>query len=187
MHLIPRTLWVLARARRRPPLSIWDSASLPMRALPTDVDIAGHVNNGQYFGLFDLGRFDLMARSGVMRAVRRRGWLPVVQAEQIAFRRSVTLGTAFTLETRVIGLDERAVWFEQRVVVAGDVAVRGYVCTRLRGRDGTPVGNDEVRALAVELGHDPAAEPELPGWLHDWREQVALPSARTPLPHAWGR
>ena len=46
---------------------------------------------------------------------------------------------------------------------------------------------DEVRALAVELGHDPAAEPELPGWLHDWREQVALPSARTPLPHAWGR
>lgn len=185
MHLIPRTLWVLARARRRPPVGVWEATSLPLRALPTDVDVAGHVNNGQYFGLFDLGRFDLMARSGVLAAARRRRWLPVVQAEQIAFRRSITLGTAFTVETRIAGLDERAVWFEQRAVVDGDLAVRAHVCTRLRGRDGVPVTNEELRALVAELGHDPAGEPELPEWLHAWRERVALPSARTPLPHAW--
>ena len=57
-----------------------------MRALPTDVDLALHVNNGQYFGLFDLGRFDAMVRTGLWDEIRRRGWTPVVQAEQIAFR-----------------------------------------------------------------------------------------------------
>lgn len=185
LHLLPRTLWVVARARRRSRLSLWEPSSLPLRALPTDVDIAGHVNNGQYFGLFDLGRFDLMVRTGVWDEARRRGWTPVVQAEQIAFRRSVTLGTAFTVETRIIGLDERAVWFEQRAVMDGDVAVRALICTRLRAKDGTPVTNDDVRALAVELGHDLADEPVLPEWLHGWRRDVALPAARTPMPHTW--
>lgn len=187
MHLLPRTLMVLARARRRPRLGIWDPASLPLRALPTDVDFAGHVNNGQYFGLFDLGRFDLMVRAGLWDACRERGWLPVVQSEQITFRRSVTLGRRFSVETRIIGLDERAVWFEQRAVVDGDVAVRAYICTRLRAKDGTPVTNDDVRALAREAGHDLAGEPALPEWLHTWRADAALPSARTPLPHVWER
>lgn len=109
MHLIPRTIWVVARARRRPRAGLWEPTTLPMRALPTDVDIALHVNNGQYFGLFDLGRFDAMVRTGLWDEIRRRGWTPVVQAEQIAFRRSVTLGQRFDVETRMIGLDEREV------------------------------------------------------------------------------
>ncbi|MCD3131826.1 4-hydroxybenzoyl-CoA thioesterase, partial [Salmonella enterica subsp. enterica serovar Enteritidis] len=89
-------------------------------------DMALHVNKGQYIGLFDLGRFDPMVRTGMWDEIKRRGWTHVVQAEQIAFRRSVTLGQRFDVETRMIGLDERAVWFEQRVVVDGDVAVRAY-------------------------------------------------------------
>jgi len=185
MHLIPRTLWVVARARRRPRVGLWEPTTLPLRALPTDVDIAGHINNGQYFGLFDLGRFDAMVRTGLWDGIRRRRWTPVVQAEQIAFRRSVTLGQRFDVETRLIGLDERAVWFEQRVVVDGDVAVRAFICTRLRAKDGRPVENDEIRALAAAAGHELAGEPELPEWLHEWRRDVALPSSRTPLPHTW--
>ena len=185
MHLLPRTLLVLARARRRSRLGIWEPASLPLRALPTDVDFAGHVNNGQYFGLFDLGRFDIMVRTGLWKACRDRGWLPVVQAEQIAFRRSVTLGTAFTVETRLLGLDERAMWIEHRAVVDGDLAVRAIVCGRLRAKDGTPVPNEDLRALLAELGHDLSAEPVLPEWLHEWRGRIALPSARTPMPHVW--
>ena len=133
----------------------------------------------------DWRSFDAMVRTGLWDEIRRRGWTPVVQAEQIAFRRSVTLGQRFDVETRMIGLDERAVWFEQRVVVDGDVAVRAYICTRLRKKDGRPVENDEVRAIAAAAGHDLAGEPTLPEWLHEWRRSVALPSARTPLPHTW--
>jgi len=185
MHLLLRTLWILLRARRRPRLGVWETSSLPLRALPTDVDIAWHINNGQYFGLFDLGRFDLMSRAGIMREFQRRGWTPVVQAEQIAFRRSVTLWSAFSIETRCIGLDERSVWFEQRVVADGEVHVRAYMCTRLRGKDGVPVTNEEIRSVLAQQGHDMAAEPTLPEWLHEWRSAVALPSARTPAPHDW--
>ena len=186
MHLLLRTLWILLRARRRPPLGVWETSSLPLRALPTDVDIAWHINNGQYFGLFDLGRFDLMARAGLFSEFRGKGWTPVVQAEQIAFRRSVTLGRAFSVETRCLGMDERAIWFEQRIVVDGDVAVHAFICTRLRAADGRPVPNEEIRALMAQKGHDLSEEPVVPAWLHDWRAAVALPSARTPMPHSWG-
>ena len=77
MHLLLRTLLLLFTSSRRPPLTVWDSSSLPLRVLPTDIDIAMHVNNGMYFSLMDLGRFDLMVRSGVWKRMRRRGWNPV--------------------------------------------------------------------------------------------------------------
>ena len=77
-------------------MTVWDSASLPLRVLPTDIDIALHVNNGMYLSLMDLGRFDLMVRSGVWTRMRRRGWGPVVAAETIAFRPSA-IKEAFTV------------------------------------------------------------------------------------------
>ncbi|HEY4614342.1 MAG TPA: 4-hydroxybenzoyl-CoA thioesterase, partial [Citricoccus sp.] len=72
MHLLLRTLLLLVTSRRRSRLSIWDSSSLPLTALPTDIDIARHINNGMYFSLMDLGRFDLMVRSGAWDLMRRR-------------------------------------------------------------------------------------------------------------------
>ncbi len=56
MHLLLRTLLLLLTSRRRPPLEVWGQSSLPLRVLPTDIDIAMHVNNGMYFSLMDLGR-----------------------------------------------------------------------------------------------------------------------------------
>lgn len=185
MHLILRTLLTLLKARRRPPMSPWDVSSVPLRALLTDVDIAWHINNGQYFGLFDLGRFDLMDRTGLWKECRKRQWLPVVQAEQIAFRRSVEFGQKFSVETRFLGFDERAMWFEQRIVVDGEVFVHGFVCARLRGPGGVPVTNADIAEVMRSFGYDPDGGPGIPEWLHQWRKHIALPSSRTPAPHDW--
>ncbi len=185
MHLLLRTLLLLITSRRRSRLSIWDSSSLPLRALPTDIDIAMHVNNGMYLSLMDLGRFDLMVRSGAWDLFRRKGWTPVVQAEQIAFRASITLWQGYSLETRIIGLDDKCIWLEQRFVVDGQVCARGYVASRLVGPDG-PVSNEEIIAAVRDgLGEDVPADLVLPEWLHEWRVDVALPGSRRPAPHLW--
>ena len=185
MHLIFRTLLLLIRSRRKSPLSIWDTSSLPMRALPTDVDVAVHINNGMYFSLMDLGRFDLMMRSGVWDLMRRNKWSPVVQSEQITFRRSVNLWQKYTLETKMIGMDDKSVWFEQRFVVDGEIYVRAYAATRLVSKNG-PVSNEEIlRAVEQELGQPNPDGREIPEWLHQWRVDAALPSSRKPAPHIW--
>ncbi|KSU78807.1 acyl-CoA thioester hydrolase, YbgC/YbaW family [Pseudarthrobacter enclensis] len=180
MHLLLRTLLLLFRSARRRPLTVWDSASLPLRVLPTDIDIAMHVNNGMYLSLMDLGRFDLMVRSGVWKRMRRRGWGPVVAAETISFRKSLQLWQEYTIETRVIGLDAKAIFFEQRMVADGEIYARAYIATRLVTKTG-PVSQEQILA---EFGAPPA-DLVLPAWIHDWREAGQLPGARTPAPHAW--
>ena len=49
------------------------------------------MNNGRYWSLMDLGRTDLMLRTGLWRAVLRHRWVPVVNAGAIRFRRELRL------------------------------------------------------------------------------------------------
>ena len=182
MHLLLRTLWLLIAARRRRPLSIWDAGSLPLRVQLTDIDIAMHVNNGMYLSLMDLGRFDLMIRSGFWKVMREKGWSPVVNAETITFRKSLQLGHRYTIETQIVGFDERAIYFDQRMVRDGEIYARAYIATRLLGSQG-PVPNTDIFAAFGS----PPADMDLPEWIHEWRLSTALPSTRRPAPHIWMR
>lgn len=181
MHMIFRILGLLLASRRRPRISMLDAGTVPMRATLTDIDFAGHVNNGMYFSIFDLGRFDLMFRSGVWKVIRRNKWTPVVQAEMVTFRKSVKLGARFSQETRLLGADEKCIYFEQRIVVDGEIYARGYVATRMLGANG-PVPNEQIFAA---VGVQVPADRQVPQWITDWRENSALPGARRPAPHRW--
>jgi acyl-CoA thioesterase FadM len=180
MHLIFRTMLQLLLSRRRPALGIWDSSSVTLRVLLTDIDIAMHMNNGMYFSVFDLGRFDLMVRSGVWAQMRRRRWSPVAAGETISFRKSLQLGQLYAIETRIIGLDERAIYFEQRAVADGEIYARAFIATRLVSGSG-PVGNEEI----VAAFGAPPEDLVLPEWIHEWRLNNTLPSTRRPAPHSW--
>ncbi|GAA1128993.1 acyl-CoA thioesterase [Citricoccus alkalitolerans] len=185
MHLIFRTLLLLARSRRRPRLSLWQTSSLPLKALPTDIDIAMIINNGMYFSLMDLGRFDLMVRAGFWDVMSKRKWTPVVQSEQISFRKSIRLWQSFSIETKIIGLDEKCIWIEQRFVREGEIYARGYLATRFVDANGAVALEDIVEAVRTELGEVPPEDFTVPEWLHEWRGDVALPGSRKPAPHRW--
>ena len=180
MHLLLRTLIHLFTSRLRRPLGLWDTSSLRLRVLPTDLDVAMHVNNGMYLSLMDLGRLDLMVRSGLWATMRAKGWSPVVNLETITFRKSLRLWQRYTIETKVIGFDDRAIYFEQRMVADGEVYARAYIAGRLVSKAG-PVPNGEIYA---EVG-EPPAELVVPEPVLRWREDNALPSTRRPAPHVW--
>ncbi len=180
MHLIFRTMLQLFTSGRRPALGIWDPGSIDLRVLLTDIDIAMHMNNGMYFSVFDLGRFDLMVRSGVWRTMRARGWSPVAAGETISFRKSLQLGRRYSIETRILGLDERAIYFEQRAVADGEIYARAVIATRLVSGAG-PVSNEEIIAAFGA----PPEELVLPEWVQEWRLNNTLPSTRRPAPHSW--
>lgn len=180
MHLLLRTLIHLFRSGRRSKLSLWEVSSWPSRAWPWDVDVALHINNGMYFSLMDLGRFDLMKRSGAWQSMRKLKWSPVVNAETIAFRKSVKLWQRFTIESRIVGLDEKAIYFEQRMVVRGEIYARAYIATRLISASG-PVSNERI----IEEFGTPPADLQVPEWIHSWRESNGLPGSLRPAPHLW--
>jgi acyl-CoA thioesterase FadM len=182
MHVIFRTLLILLKSRRRRRITPWEASEITLRALPTDVDILMHINNGQYFSLFDLGRYDMMVRSGLWAGAKKRGWHPVVQAEQITFRKSVNLWTKFQIHTKFIGVDDRCFYIEHRVVVDGEVYVRAHVAGRLIGKSG-PVPIADILDMASESGHPVPENFQVSEDLHVWRQDFALPASRKPAPH----
>ena len=179
MHFT-RMLLHLLRSRRRPTQGIWDDYSLPLRVLPTEIDIFMHVNNGMYFSIMDLGRLDMMVRSGVWNTIRNKGWSGVVSAETISFRKSLKLGQRYSVETRISGIDDRAVYFEHRIVVEGEIYARAFVATLLISENGT-ITRDEL----IDVFGSPPPGMDLPDWLHDWRLHNSLPSSRRPALHSW--
>lgn len=179
MHFT-RMILQLVKSRRRPTQDIWDTFSLPLRVRPSEIDIFMHVNNGKYFSIMDLGRLDALVRSGVWNTLRDKRWTGVVSAETISFRKSLKLGQRYSLDTRIIGVDERAVYFEHRIVVEGEIYARAFVATRLVSETGT-VSKEE----AIDVFGPPPAGVELPDWIHDWRFHNALPSSKRPAEHSW--
>ena len=125
-----------------------------------------------------------MERAGLLRPIRDRGWTPVVQAEQIAFRRSITLMQRFEIHTLFLGVDEKTLYFEQRVVVDDEICVRAYLATRLRAADG-PVPVADVMAMIREVGWEIPEDLEVPEHVLRWRRETALPSSRRPAPNRW--
>jgi acyl-CoA thioesterase FadM len=120
MNLWIRLLWLLVTAQARPPIRVADGVSaLDFRVLPHDLDLSLHMNNGRYLAIMDLGRIDLLVRSGLWRAVRANGWTPVANAALIRFRRELRAFDAYRLETRVLAWSDQAVIVEQAFVFRG--------------------------------------------------------------------
>lgn len=176
-----RTILHLLLSRRGTPIHIYDVATTRFRVLPTDLDILNHMNNGVYFSIMDVARFDLLVRAGAWSKLKKRGFYPVVTNETISFRRSLEPWQSFEIETRVAGFDAKSVYLEQRFVVAGEIYARGYIRGRFLKRSGGSVAMTE---LAETLGVDLDAVV-LPDWLHQWAEDVALPPSKAEAPSEW--
>ncbi len=131
MNLWIRLIWLLLSARRRGALRPPDDASrIDFRVWPHDLDLSVHMNNGRYLTLMDLGRLDVMVRSGLWRAVMDNRWTPIASAITIRFRRELTPFQTFRLETKLVNWDATLVVMEQTfTIVGGDydgqVAARG--------------------------------------------------------------
>ncbi|MGF3057174.1 acyl-CoA thioesterase [Microbacterium sp. YY-01] len=185
MNVLWRTILVIIAARRRRrregALEAHDVSRVRVTTLPTDLDILWHMNNGRYLSLADLGRWDLLIRTGLFDAMRQHGWYAVVSSETVTFRKSLRLWQRFTVESRFMGFDDRALFLEHRIVVAGEIYARIIVRARVLRRSGGTVPHDELFAT---LGA-PETIPGIDDWIHDWAQASALPSTRRPAPSVW--
>ncbi len=179
--MIFRTIIHLLRSRTRSPLGIHDVGTVRLRVLPTDLDILGHMNNGVYFSIMDLGRMDLMVRAGLWKGFRDKGWYPVMANETATFRKSLTPWLAYDLETRIVGYDDRAVYAEQRFVVGGEIYMSAMTRARFLKKSGGTVSLAELSELA---GVDVTALTP-PAWVAQWAADIQLPPTREPAPSEW--
>lgn len=120
MNLWFRTLLTYIWAHFKPKASIMDETRARLRVLPTDLDIAVHMNNGRYLSIADLGRWDMMIRIGFWKTMRARGWHPVVGASKIWHRKSLQAFQPFDITTKLLFWDDKWTYLEHRFEGVGD-------------------------------------------------------------------
>lgn len=119
MKLWFRLMLYLLTVWRRPRLAMPHAESeIAFRVWPSDLDTSLHMNNGRYLTIMDLGRLDLMVRSGLWRAVLRHRWTPIANAVHIRFRRELGIFQRFHLQTRIKSWTAGSIVMEQRFVFA---------------------------------------------------------------------
>ncbi|MGA7593853.1 MAG: acyl-CoA thioesterase, partial [Gallionella sp.] len=92
MNLFFRMLYVFLLAQFRESLDIGNSLSrLDLRVLPNDLDINLHMNNGRYLTICDLNRIDLFIRTGLLKAMFRRNWIPVIAEHTMTYKKPLGL------------------------------------------------------------------------------------------------
>jgi YbgC/YbaW family acyl-CoA thioester hydrolase len=170
---------MIARAVRGDSCPEVGPCETPFRVLPADLDFLLHMNNAVYFQVMDIARGDWLVRSKVWQRLRKKKLHLVVSDETIQFRKSLMLGQKFTIETRVVGWDEKAFFVEQRFVRNGELWANALL--RLRALDAShkPVPTSEVLPV-LGAGHVPS--PPLPDWVTSWMQtQGALRTTMRPV------
>jgi len=151
------------RGRRTTGAGFLDPYVSHHRCWPQDLDIFMEMNNGRILTLFDLGRFGIGARVGLLDALKRNRWGLAVAGGSTRYRKRIKLGQRFRMVTRCPGWDDRWLYMEQSMWLGDTCAAHALLRTAVTGRDGIVPVPRLMEALGVDT-----PSPDLPGWVTDW-------------------
>ncbi|MBI5006815.1 MAG: thioesterase family protein [Nitrosomonadales bacterium] len=135
MNLIFRMLYVLIRSLFCARLENGKFTSeFSLRVLPNDIDINLHMNNGRYLTICDLNRVDIFARSGLLRAMFRRNWIPVIAEHTMSYKKPLGIFAKYIVKTEVTHWDEKYFYmkhtFSKDARIMAEGASKGCVYAR---------------------------------------------------------
>ena len=169
-----RLLWLVLTRHRRPRCALTGPCRTDFRVLPNDLDVLGHMNNGAYLTIADLGRTDLLLRAGLFGPIRQRGWYPVVAAETIRFRRSLRPFQRYSITTRVLAWTARSFYLEQHFERRGETIAVALIDVRFLAGVAGPVATSDVLSLSAQG----VESPPLPAWIENWTASMREMASR---------
>jgi len=164
MNLWFRLLRVALVSLLRRRLGLMEVSTLDFRVWPTDLDFNLHMTNARYLALMDLGRMDLILRTGLWKPVVRQKWAPVIGGTVVRFRRPLRAFQPVRLSSRMVSWDERWIYIEHRLESKGRAVCHALV----RGAFVAPDGTLPPQTVATASGFTGAA-PSLPDWAESWK------------------
>ena len=170
MNLYFRLLTVIAGALFKSRGGIREVFELRARVWPSDLDFNLHMTNSRYLALADLGRLDLILRTGIWRMMWRgldgSGRLGVVLGGcTVRFRRALRPFERFTLSTSILGWDDR--WIYVRQVFSGR---DGVACIAMMRAGLTRSGALVTPQGVIDAAAGPGEKMPPPGWVGAWND-----------------
>ena len=142
---------------------------LIFRVAPGDIDVNLHMNNGRYLTIMDLGRIDILIRTGLWRQMRRQRLQGVVASQRIRYRHALDPWDRFRLDSRILGWNDEGLIFDHRMMrirgteekLAAAATTRFVFVNRGRGK---PKTSDILASAGID-GESPALSDEILTWL----------------------
>jgi acyl-CoA thioesterase FadM len=166
MNLYLRLIWLLLRLplmkKVTDPLAI---TKLYMRALPNDLDLNMHVNNGRYLTLLDLGRIHLTAVTGLLRPLLKHGYAPMLGSAKVNFIRPLRAFDKFTMTTQLIYWDEKWLYLEQKIYKGEQLCVVALFKALFMSKQGKITPEAIFPLAGATQPNRPMMSPTLEAWI----------------------
>ncbi|GAA0594778.1 thioesterase family protein [Caenispirillum bisanense] len=170
MNLWLRLLRIIIGALTGRRLGMFDTSDLAFRVWPHDLDLNVHMNNARYLSLMDLGRTDLIIRTGLHKVMLREKWQAVIGGTTVRFRRPLGPFQRCRLTTRLLCWDDRWIYLEQQILTADGQLACAALVKAVFIRQGSRVSPAETVASAGIT----TPSPEAPDWVAAWRSADGL-------------
>lgn len=164
MNLWLRLLRIIVGSLLGRRIGLFEASRLRFRVWPTDIDLNIHMNNARYLSLMDLGRTDLIIRTGLHRLMLRHKWQAVIGGATVRYRRPLKPFQPLRLSTRLLFWDDRWLYLEQRITTADGATACVALVKAVFIHGGTRVSPADTIAAA---GHD-TPSPAVPDWVTTW-------------------
>jgi len=126
LNLIFRMLWVIIRSFFMARMAKGRyTSSLALHVLPNDIDINFHMNNGRYLTICDLNRVDVFARSGLLKAMFKRGWIPVIAEHTMSYKKPLNIFQCYEVKLAVLRWDEKYFYMTHTFICKDRVVAEG--------------------------------------------------------------
>lgn len=149
MNLYLRLLILLLRAFFKPRMKLTEKSILKFHVLPSDLDINMHMNNGRYNSIMDLGRVDIMLRTGLLKLILKRKWFGVVGSIHTRFKRPLKLFQSYELHSQIIYWDEKWSWIEHKMYSKDKLVSSALVQTLIRKKGANVSTAELINLLGV--------------------------------------
>lgn len=171
MNLLLRVIYVFIASFFKPKIGdILAPSLVNLRVLPNDLDFNLHMNNGRYLTMMDLGRLDLILRTGLFKIMVQQKSVPILASASIRYRLSLDPFQKYSIQTQILGWDEKWFFIEQRFLMGsgpkqGEVAAIGLVkgCFLNSQTKTTVPSHDVLNAISYNT-----PSPTLPQHVIDW-------------------
>ena len=163
MYPLIRLITTSVKSMRSEKLDVFDVSETTFRARPWDMDMFMEVNNGRLLTLYDLGRFDLGVRIGLISILKKNKWGLVVAGSSTRYRRRVRMFDKVTMRTQVIGLDDKWIYIAQSIWVKGQPTSSALL------RTGVTAKGKVIPTAEVATAFGPGEwKTEMPTWVQAW-------------------
>ena len=151
-------------------------SSLAFRVAPGDIDVNLHMNNGRYLTIMDLGRIDILIRTGLWREMNRQKLQGVVATQRVRYRHALDPWDRFRVDSRILGWNDDGLIFEHRMIrerraeekLAASATVRFVFTARGRAKPRTA----DILASAGMTDPSPDLSEEVQAWLQAEKRMV---------------